>query len=304
MKKFLASVAIVIGAASYWVFGDSPKYHQNEIRNPKAISLLMGSTKVFIGDTGKNTPQREDILKSLKKTCEESPNGFYLFLLGDYGYDDGVNNDKDYGEFIEPFLNLCEFHILTFGVPGNHEKYKIFPNGYMAKKFHGKGGVSEDGFVQENYYYLLTEESYSTLMADNQIHQQCFFLVDSSPWDRPFQSDFKDRIIAWIKGESKNCIEKNLLSHHYFFSSSKRKASSAWKRVYENVIVPLIFSRVISGHDHLIHYTVKDEIEHFISGMGAKTTKNPVGYLVATGNRYEFKILGNNFEFDDEEGEE
>lgn len=297
MKKILAGLAIVIGASSYWLFGDSPKYRQNEIRNPATISIIEGATKVFIGDTGKDTQQREEIIKSLKRTCQESPKGFYLFLLGDYGYDDGVNNDRDYREFIEPFLNLCEFHILTIAVPGNHEKYKIFPNGYMAKRFHGRKGQTDDGFIQENYYYMVTEGG----SLEEKYYNKCYLLVDSSPWDRPFSSEFKDRIIAWIKSASEPCFEKNLLSHHYFFSSTKRMASDAWKRVYENVIVPLRFKRVISGHDHLIYYTVKNEIEHYISGMGSKTTKNPVGYLVASGNRYEFKIIGNNYKFDDEE---
>lgn len=301
MKKILSALAVVVGAASFWAFGGSARYYKGEIRGPATIYITEKATKVFIGDTGENTEQRVEILKSLVRDCNESTNGFYLFMLGDYGYPKGVNNDSGYLEHIEPFTNLCENHILTFGIPGNHEKYKLFPNAYMAKRFHGKEFIHDGAFVQENYYYKLVEQGE---MSETGYLQNCYFLIDSSPWDSPFQSGIKDRITAWLKFESKECDEKNLLSHHYFFSSSDRKPSSAWLRFYENVIVPLGFKRVISGHDHLIHYTVRNEIEHYISGMGAKTTKNPVGYLKSSFGKYEFKILGNNMQLEEEEGEE
>lgn len=301
MKKILSALAVVVGAASFWAFGGSPKYYQNEIKNPATIYIKRGAEKVFIGDTGKNTEQRVDILKSLAKDCKAATNGFYIFILGDYGYPKGVNNDSEYLEHIEPFTNLCENHIATFGIPGNHEKYKIFPNAYMAKRFHGKGDATDGEFDQENYYYKIEEFAEMTEYGRKNI---CFFLVDSSPWDSPFSSGIKDRITAWLKEQSSDCDEKNLLAHHYFYSSSDRKPSKAWLRLYKNVVVPLGFKRVITGHDHLIHYTVKDEIEHYVSGMGSKTTKNPVGYLKATGNKYDFKILGNNYLNDDENEEE
>lgn len=298
MKKILSAIVVVVGAASFWAFGGSPKYYQNEIREPMTVYIEKNATKVFIGDTGKDSPQRDAILDSLKKDCEESPNGFYLFILGDYGYPKGINSDKEFSEHVEPFLSLCENHISTLGIPGNHEKYKIFPNGYMAKRFHGKVPPVEvwGGFIQENYYYKVQEIS----LDDKEIGD-CFLLVDSSPWDSPFSSGIKDRITAWIKEESKTCEVKNFLSHHYFFSSSERKPSKTWFRFYERVVRALGFKRVISGHDHLIHYTVKDEIEHYISGMGSKTTKNPVGYLKAMGNKYDFKILGNNYDIEEED---
>lgn len=296
IKKILASIVMGIGAVIFVSGINSDRFYPYEIKEPQALTYTYtgkGPMKVFLADTGLDTPQRKAVLEKVKEVCEASKEGMILFAAGDLGYPDGVNSPEDEAKNIAPLENICPNHMATLGVPGNHEKYKIVVNGYMAKKYHGlltnmKGaGWKKGGYFQENYYYTA------------EIGDVCYHLIDSSPWDQYKKPKIASRIERWLTGEMARCRAggklSELVAHHYFFSKSDRKPSDGWKEFYtENLFDKDGKAKVVavrSGHDHLLYRKVDRGIEHIISGMGAKTTVLPLGFAVEFPGEIQAKFI-------------
>lgn len=278
-KKLLGVLGIGVATAGITLTGFTGKYWPNEVTDKSALQFVvetptgMEPTKAFVGDTGLDSPQRAAVVKDLVQLCEASPNGFLLFVPGDYQYPNGIYNDETYKSAIPPFEHLCKNHLYTFGSPGNHDHYQLFERGYLSARMHGRRPPAVGRFVQLNYYYTVITP------------KECWISNDSSiylAWLDPKIEDRQEEYDEWSLRANCKGRESGYVAHHPFFSNGKRSPTRDYKKFYNETISDekLKIRRVVTGHDHFTYQVIRDQILHTVSGMGSKTTKGVVGYAV------------------------
>jgi hypothetical protein len=278
MKKFFKSLAggfvMVVGTLGLYTFGWTGLHFKHEIKgndvNYHRIHDKAGMVAV-VGDPGLLSAQRASVLKALTELCVsalEKGQNFTTIYPGDLQYKYGTTSDQDHETYIRPLWPLCPAHKYAFATLGNHGLLAFQGQDYMAKRYHGQ--PVQPGMNLFNYYWAAEFDDQMFLFNESTIYDAWI-----DPPIEARQEAFDQYAIARAKVTPGLPI--NYVAHHPFFTSSKRKPTDDYMDFYDQIRKKI--NNVFVAHDHLLWWKNIDGVNHYVSGMGSKTTTGPLGFV-------------------------
>lgn len=274
-SKIKSKAKVVIGAVALAVAGAGAGYFMWEKigydGNIQEFSTPLDRA-IFVGDTGQPGLIRDAMVQAIGAY---GPN--YLTLVGDVGYPSGVHNDPDFNVFIGPFLGPWKVNLLG----GNHTQYSASKSerNYLAANSDRLG--AEFG----NYY---RGEIYSNV---------CLGFAESTVYDvRISEPGMLGRQEKFLRRffDDPRCAKKLriLTAHHtvYTYGPHMNDTRDDWREF----VLSLPIQFLVSGHDHLIAYSVHRGKEFLVAGSGSKISKcreqpNPPGFCISKPGYWKFE---------------
>lgn len=260
---------IVVGAVRIAVFGDVDGWGENhwdtEIRGYEENVLINPEVldhAVFVGDTGKDGPQRDMIVGKIK---EYSPK--FVYLLGDVGYPIGVINEAGYKKnILKPFGNFGYLHKATYVVDGNHDAYgSSQERKFLARRVMRKS----EKITRPNFYWAESFANALVVAFDSTVYD----VIVGDPEIQERQEAFVHRALRDVRFQG---LYKIVVCHAGVFSNGAhgRTNSGAYDDFFARSIQGQA-DAMIAGHDHVVNeYGTVKGTRIFTTGAGSKLTSS------------------------------
>lgn len=277
LSSFTRSLQVL--ALGYAVSGCLFYVSQSEYRTPvhqdpmPTVAQTDTLTLVLMGDTGKNSPQRERVMRQIKSETKD-----YIIALGDLVYPhpppcptgEVLPQDQTfYREQVGDGLEGLGAPVLA--ILGNHSYYRgkrsymhyVFPFVPSPREVgdNKKGGVVDPAACMVDYLGQLPDVHLPALDygLDFGVAQLAF--VDTNHLDEDAAQIVRDTFT--------NKSSWNILLGHHVLKTYHDKASEDYVRPWlrEHALSPDLYA---NGHAHVLQFGIYNKIPAVTSGTGAK----------------------------------